>query len=116
MGEAERICYTPRMTEPLDIKSFAPGAAGILGNFAPHPFVLDDIHFACMEAFLQSLKVKDPQQRERFYSMNGKAAKEKGLKFDWRPEGKLYFKDQIIDRFGPRRDLAVAPPATAPIR
>ena len=29
------------------------------------------------------------------------AAKEAGMKHDWRPEGKLYFKNQIIDRHGP---------------
>ena len=88
------------MTEPLDIKSFEPGAAGILGNFAPHPFVLDDIHFACMEAFLQSLKVKDPQERARIYAMNGNDAKTTGTQHRWQIEGKLYFKDQVIDRFG----------------
>jgi predicted NAD-dependent protein-ADP-ribosyltransferase YbiA (DUF1768 family) len=101
MGEAERVCYTPLMTEPLDIKSFAPGAAGILGNFAPHPFVLDTIHFACMEAFLQSLKIKDPQQRQLVYSMNGNEAKATGTQHRWQNGGKLYFKDLIIDRFGP---------------
>jgi predicted NAD-dependent protein-ADP-ribosyltransferase YbiA (DUF1768 family) len=101
MGEAERVCYTPLMTEPLDIKSFEPGPSGILGNFAPHPFVLDNIHFACMEAFLQSLKIKDPQQRQLVYSMNGHDAKAAGTQHHWQDEGKLYFKDQIIDRFGP---------------
>ena len=89
------------MTEPLDIKSGLPGPAGLLGNFAPHPFELDGIRFACMEAFLQSLKVKDPQARVQIYSKLGKAAKEAGMKHDWRPEGKLYFKDHIIDRHGP---------------
>jgi predicted NAD-dependent protein-ADP-ribosyltransferase YbiA (DUF1768 family) len=89
------------MTEPLDIKSGLPGPAGTLGNFAPHPFTLDGITFACMEAFLQSLKIEDPADRARLYSKNGEKAKKAGVKHRWQTMGQLYFKDQIIDRFGP---------------
>jgi predicted NAD-dependent protein-ADP-ribosyltransferase YbiA (DUF1768 family) len=88
-------------SEPLDIKSGLPGPAGLLGNFAPHPFELDGIHFACMEAFLQSLKVRDATERAQLYSMSGDAAKAAGTRHHWQLQGKLYFKDQIIDRFGP---------------
>ena len=43
----------------MDISSGSSYPASSLSNFAPHPFIIDDIECSSMEGFLQSLKFKD---------------------------------------------------------
>ena len=90
--------------EPLDIRSGAPGPAGVLGNFAPHPFTLDGTHLACMEAFLQGPSLRelaDAAEQARVHAMSGLDAKAEGQKHDWQARGLLWWQGEALDRFGP---------------
>ena len=49
----------------MDIGSSRSYPAGTLSNFSPHPFVLDGVHCASMEGFLQSIKFKSPEMQEQ---------------------------------------------------
>ena len=86
--------------EPLDIRSGTPGPAGTLGNFAPHTFTLDGVQLACMEAFLQGLKIADAHEQSRVHGMTGLEAKAEGQKHDWQATGTLWWRGERIDRFG----------------
>ncbi len=77
------------MTESLDIRAKAPFPAGTLSNFAPNAFTLDGIHCACMEGFLQGLKLADPAEQERICALPGPHAQSLGRKHDWSTTGTL---------------------------
>ena len=49
----------------MDIGSGYPAAN--LSNFHPHQFTIDNIEYASMEGFLQSLKFKDPNMQIEMY-------------------------------------------------
>lgn len=49
----------------MDISSGSSYPASSLSNFAPHPFIIDDIECSSMEGFLQSLKFKDENMAKR---------------------------------------------------
>lgn len=70
-----------------------------LSNFAPHPFIIDEIECNSMEGFLQGLKFKNPEMQKEVCTLVGIAAKRKGAKKNWKQEGILWWKGEPIDRF-----------------
>lgn len=58
--------------------SSSPG--NILSNFADTPFVMDGVHCACSESFIQSLKISDSSAQEGFCALQGEEAWKKGSK------------------------------------
>jgi hypothetical protein len=84
--------------DSLDIKAKAPFPAGALSNFAVHPFVLDGVACACMEGFLQSLKIQEVSEQRRVCALPGPVARSIGRKFDWRESGTLWWLGASIDR------------------
>ena len=84
----------------MDIGSGHGYPASALSNFAPHPFLMDEVRIASMEGFLQSLKFDKPDMQEYVCTLFGRAAKFKGKHKEWWKSGKLYWRGQEIDRFG----------------
>ena len=84
----------------MDIGSGNGYPSSALSNFAPHPFILDDIECASMEGFLQSLKFKSPEIQKYVCTLVGKAAKFKGKKKNWYVDQKLYWKGKAYAREG----------------
>jgi bacteriophage protein GP30.3 len=64
----------------MDISSGSSYPASGLSNFAPHPFIIDDIECASMEGFLQSLKFKDENMQIEICKKVGRQAKRAGAK------------------------------------
>ncbi|MFZ2143084.1 MAG: hypothetical protein WAV78_40145 [Xanthobacteraceae bacterium] len=50
--------------EPINVTSRSPDPVRLIANFAPTPFILDDAHYACVEAFWQALRFP-PAERKR---------------------------------------------------
>lgn len=69
-----------------------------LSNFAPHPFVIDEVECVSMEGFLQSLKFKAPEMQRVICTLVGMAAKKKGGGKDWKTRQQLYWQGVPIDR------------------
>jgi predicted NAD-dependent protein-ADP-ribosyltransferase YbiA (DUF1768 family) len=61
--------------EPINVTSASPEPIRLIANFAPTPFELDGVRYACVEAFWQSLRFP-LEQRPRVAAMDGKAAKD----------------------------------------
>jgi predicted NAD-dependent protein-ADP-ribosyltransferase YbiA (DUF1768 family) len=59
----------------------SPWPGNILSNFSQTPFTLDDIHCACSESFIQSLKFPDVAEQKTFCSLQGEEAWARGSKF-----------------------------------
>lgn len=70
-----------------------------LSNFAPHPFIIDEVGCNSMEGFLQGLKFKNPEMQKEVCTLVGYAAKRKGSKKNWKKDGILWWKGEPIDRF-----------------
>jgi hypothetical protein len=83
----------------VDIGSGKGYPSSALSNFAPHPFVLDEVPIASMEGFLQSLKFSNPEMQKHVCSLVGRAAKGRGRGKNWQRSGKLHWNGQEIDRF-----------------
>ena len=60
--------------EPINVTSSSPDPIRLIANFAPTPFELDGVHYACVEAFWQSLRFPI-EKRPRIAVMDGRAAK-----------------------------------------
>jgi hypothetical protein len=60
--------------EPINVTSTSPDPIRLISNFAPTPFDLDGMRYACVEAFWQSLRFP-PQQRAAIAALDGPAAK-----------------------------------------
>jgi len=86
------------MTDAIDIKSKAPYPAGELSNLARYAFVLDGIACACMEGFLQSLKIADPDKQVLMCGRRGPEARGRGRRYDWSRSGTLWWRGEPIDR------------------
>lgn len=82
----------------MDIGSSRSYPAGTLSNFSPHPFVLDGVHCASMEGFLQSLKFKSPEMQEQVCGLVGLAAKRAGRKKKWFRTQTLYWRGRELKR------------------
>jgi hypothetical protein len=82
----------------LDIKAKAPYPAGLLSNFAPHVFAIDDVRCASMEGFLQSLKIEDLTEQARVCGLPGPIAQSVGRKQKWSTTGTLWWRGRRYDR------------------
>lgn len=69
-----------------------------LSNFAPHPFILDEVNISSMEGFLQSLKFKSPEMQKEVCTLVGYAAKKKGRNKNWQRTQTLWWKGNPIKR------------------
>ena len=81
----------------MDIKSGKTYPSCALSNFAPHPFIIDEVECNSMEGFLQSLKFKDIEMQKEVCKLVGFAAKRKGRNKNW--DGILWWRGKEIDRF-----------------
>ncbi len=62
--------------EPINVQSGNPDPQiRLIANLAPTPLTLDGVHYACVEAFWQSLRFP-PEERPRIAAMDGPAAKD----------------------------------------
>ena len=82
----------------MDIGSGSGWPSCALSNFAPHPFIIDDVVCASMEGFLQSLKFKEPEMQVEVCKLVGKAAKFKGKKKKWWQTQTLFWQGQTFKR------------------
>ena len=82
----------------MDIGSKNGNPASALSNFAPHPFIIDDIQCNSMEGFLQSLKFESEEMQKYVCTLVGFAAKKKGKNKNWRDKQTLYWKGVPIKR------------------
>jgi len=82
----------------MDIGSGKGYPSTTLSNFAPHPFIIDDVKCNSMEGFLQSLKYKNPEIQKEVCKLVGKAAKFKGKKKKWWKYQFLYWQGKEYDR------------------
>lgn len=64
----------------MNIQSGGKYPSNSLSNFAPHPFIIDNVECTSMEGFLQSLKVPDKEMQKYMCSLVGKQAKKSGSK------------------------------------
>ena len=69
-----------------------------LSNFAPHPFVIDNVECASMEGFLQSLKFKNPDMQKEVCKLVGMKAKMKGKHKTWWKTQILYWQGKEYKR------------------
>ena len=76
----------------MNIKSGAKYPANALSNFAPHPFIIDDVECNSMEGFLQGLKFKSQEMQEHVCTLVGRAAKKKGSNKNWKQNQILYWR------------------------
>jgi predicted NAD-dependent protein-ADP-ribosyltransferase YbiA (DUF1768 family) len=60
--------------EPINVTSMSPLPIRLIANFAPTPFELDGVRYACVEAFWQSLRFPI-DDRARIAAMDGAMAK-----------------------------------------
>ena len=82
----------------MNIQSKNKSPSNALSNFAPHPFVIDEINCSSMEGFLQSLKFKSPEMQKEVYKLVGYAAKKKGYNKNWYQNQILFWKGKEIKR------------------
>ena len=85
----------------MDIHSGGKYPSCALSNFAPHPFVMDEVKICSMEGFLQSLKFKNPDMQIEVCKLNGAAAKYKGSKKNWKRDHILYWQGERVPRYSP---------------
>ena len=82
----------------MDIKSGSSYPASALSNFAPHPFIIDNVFCSSMEGFLQSLKFKNIDMQKYVCSLVGKTAKYKGKNKPWWKTQTLYWQGKEYKR------------------
>ena len=82
----------------MDIGSGNGYPSAALSNFAPHPFIIDEVECASMEGFLQSLKFESVDMQRYVCTLVGKAAKKKGHKKNWKQKQELYWNGKIYKR------------------
>ena len=68
--------------EPINVTSRSPDPVRLIANFAPTPFILDDAHYACVEAFWQALRFP-PDERQRIAAMDGATAKRESVRYPY---------------------------------
>lgn len=85
--------------DKLDIKWKNPYPANVLSNFYSNAFVIDGVHCASMEGFLQSLKFRDPDEQIKVCGLTDVSAKEAGAtKNFWKLTGNLYWQGKRYKR------------------
>lgn len=94
------------MSNVIDIISNGEYPANVLSNFYPNEFVIDSVHCASMEGFLQSLKTRNTGKQKYVCSLSGKEAKNvfkhRFNNLRWKITGVLYWKGQKIRRTEPQ--------------
>lgn len=83
----------------IDIGSENSDIEKKLSNFSEFHFIFDGVKCQSMEGLLQSFKFPDVEKQKRVCSLVGKKAKFKGKKKKWYLDHKLYWKEQVYDRF-----------------
>jgi hypothetical protein len=84
----------------MDIGSKHGYPASALSNFAPHPFVFDDVACNSMEGLLQSFKFSAWPMQQEVCKLVGFAAKARGRHKNWKRQNILYWKGDIYARHG----------------
>ena len=86
----------------MDIASKKGYPSSTLSNFAPHPFIIDDIECNSMEGFLQSLKFDKPHIQKEVCKLVGLKAKYRGKSRNkaWKSVQKLWWLGKEYDRHG----------------
>ena len=69
LGPRQEACR-----EPINVTSASPDPIRLIANFAPAPFDLDGVRYACVEAFWQSLRFP-ADRRAEIAGLDGAAAK-----------------------------------------
>jgi len=91
--------YSLANSRIIDISFKAKGLAKALSNLCPYPFEFDGIKCSSMEAFLQSLKTKEPDVQQDICSKPASFCyKLRPMYNDWRKDQTLYWKGVPIDR------------------
>lgn len=87
----------------MDIGSGRGWPAGALSNFAPHPFVFDDIEVASMEGLVQAFKFDKVHMQREVCKNVGLVAKRRGSGRSkvWQKVQTLWWNGQAYDRHGP---------------
>ena len=85
----------------MDIGSGNGYPSSALSNFAPHPFILDDIPCNSMEGFLQSLKFENVDMQKHVCTLVGLQAKYKGKNKKWWVKQELYWNGVTYPRHSP---------------
>lgn len=87
----------------MDIGSGRGYPAGALSNFAPHPFIFDDIPVASMEGLLQAFKFDKAHMQIAVCKNVGLVAKRRGSgrSKHWQKVQTLWWAGQAYDRHGP---------------
>ncbi|MCH5314766.1 MAG: hypothetical protein J1E81_02540 [Eubacterium sp.] len=89
------------VNESIDIKYHSDDTkAKALSNFNHYPFTFCNEKFESMEAFLQSLKVKNQVKSHKIAGLYGIKAKKAGWKHQlWKTTGSVYFAGEYYNRF-----------------
>ena len=82
----------------MDIGSGSGYPESALSNFAPHPFIIDEVECASMEGFLQSLKFQNQDMQREVCKLVGKQTKFKGKKKKWYRTQTLYWQGKEYKR------------------
>lgn len=89
------------LTDPnvLDISFKTQGLSKALSNLCPYPFEFDGVQCSSMEAFLQSLKTKDPVVQKDICAKSAVFCyKLRPMYDDWRKTQTLYWRGKEICR------------------
>src|SRR5271167_2627224 len=89
----------------MDIKSGNGYPSSALSNFAPHPFVFDDVPVSSMEGLLQAFKFDKEHIQVEVCKLVGKAAKSRGRPRNWQERQTLYWKGVDYHREGDEYQL-----------
>ena len=76
----------------MDIMSKTKYPSNALSNFAPHPFVIDDVECSSMEGFLQAIKFKNWEMAKHICGLVGITANRAGSKKNWQRTQTLWWK------------------------
>ena len=91
--------YKLTTNDIIDISFKAKGISKALSNLCPYPFTIDGIQCTSMEAFIQSLKVKDKEVQKDICSKTAAFCYNiREMHEDWRIAQKVYWKGEEIDR------------------
>ncbi len=87
----------------MDIGSGKPYPANKLSNFAPNPFVFDEVPCAGMEGLVQAWKFDKVHIQREVCKLGGLAAKMRGKPRNraWQKVQTLWWAGQAYDRHGP---------------
>lgn len=83
----------------LNLKYNSEGLEKKLSNLYPYEFVMDEVKFASIEGFLQSLKTSSMIEQQKMWKLYGIGAWKYGQQFNnWKDTQKLYWLTKSYDR------------------